>query len=107
VLAQFSGSVIALLSITERDRTIVAKFNDAATLKGRAQDARELFEFAVETYAAGGFLLSIRYSGGGAHNITGAGVWPTVEKAQQVAEDTAWKLPHGADVIWENSDRVR
>jgi hypothetical protein len=49
---------------------------------------------------SGGFLLSIRYTGDGATNVTGAGVWPSIEKAKQVAEKTAAKLLHGAAVSW-------
>ena len=70
-------------------------------MTGRAKDNRETFEFMVEPFVTGGFLLSIRYSGDGTHNITGAGVWPTVEKAKQIAEATANRLLHGATVIWQ------
>jgi hypothetical protein len=58
-------------------------------MTGRARDNREPFEFTVEPFVTGGFLLSIRYSGDGTANITGAGVWPTAEKAKQIAEETA------------------
>ena len=47
------------------------------------------------------FRLDIRCSGGCHHNITGAGILPTVEKTQQVAEDTARRHLHGASVNWE------
>jgi hypothetical protein len=40
---------------------------------GRAQDDRETFIFTVEPFVSGGFLLSIRYAGDGATNVTGAG----------------------------------
>jgi hypothetical protein len=59
------------------------------------------FEFTVEPFVTGGFLLSIRYSGDGAHNVTGAGVWPSVEKAKEVAEQSAGRLLHGAAVTWQ------
>ena len=72
-------------------------------VRGRAQDHSELFEFNIEPFVSGGFRLDIRYSGGGKHNITGAGVWPTVQKAQRVAEETARRLLHGATVNWEES----
>lgn len=70
-------------------------------LKGRASDTREAFEFTVEDFVSGGFLLTIRFSGDGRSNVTGAGVWPTVEKAKQIAAETASKLLHGATVHWD------
>jgi hypothetical protein len=72
-----------------------------ALLTGYARDTRERFDFTVEPFVTGGFTVSIRYSGDCHHNITGAGVWPTVEKAKQIAEETARKLLHGATVTWE------
>jgi hypothetical protein len=73
-------------------------------LKGHSQDLRERFEFTIETYAGGGFLLSIRCSGAGGYSVNKAGVWPTVERAQGIAEEIARELLHGAHVIWENSE---
>ena len=71
--------------------------------KGHANDDKETFEFTIEPFVVReqGFLLSIRYSGDGDKNITGAGIWPTIEKAKEIAEQTATKLLHGATVIWE------
>jgi hypothetical protein len=46
-------------------------------------------------------MLSIRYTGDGTNNTTGAGVWPTIEKAKQVAEESARRLLHGAAVTWQ------
>ena len=70
---------------------------------GRAQDSRELFEFTIERFVTGGFMLSIRYSGDCHHNITGAGVWPTIDKAKVIAQETASRLLHGAAVKWNDS----
>jgi hypothetical protein len=67
---------------------------------GFASDEREKFDFTIEPYIAGGYLLTIRYSGDRGSNITGAGVWPTVEKAKDIAEATAKKLLSGATVNW-------
>jgi hypothetical protein len=82
----------------------VTSANDFATgaklIKGQAADDRELFEFTVEPFVTGGFM-SIRYSGDGANNVTGAGVWPSVEKAEEVAEQSARRLLHGAAVTWQ------
>jgi hypothetical protein len=72
-------------------------------ITGEATDERELFEFTIEPYVTSGFLLSVRYSGDGASNVTGAGVWPTVEKAKQIAQETATRLLHGARVEWHES----
>jgi hypothetical protein len=74
-------------------------------VKGEAKDEKEKFEFSIEPFVAGGFMLSIRFSGDGRENITGAGVWPSVEKAKEIAQATANKLLHGATIEWqENSE---
>ena len=67
---------------------------------GHAKDHRETFEFIIEPFVTGGFLLTIRYHGDCHHNLTGAGIWPTIEKAKQIAQETAQKLLHGATVEW-------
>lgn len=72
-----------------------------AIVTGNAQDDREAFVFTIETFVSGGFLLSIRYAGDGKASVTGAGVWPSIEKAKQIAEETAAKLLHGAVVNWQ------
>jgi len=72
-------------------------------VRGTAQDHSELFEFTIEAVGRGGFRLDIRYSGDCHDNVTGGGIWPTVQKAQQVAEETARSLLHGATVTWEES----
>jgi hypothetical protein len=69
-------------------------------IKGEAKDDRELFEFTIAPFVSGGFMLSIRFSGDGRHNITGAGVWPDIEKAKQIAQQTAARLLNGATVAW-------
>ena len=69
-------------------------------IKGEAKDDKEVFEFSIEPFVSGGFKLSIRYSGDGDRNVTGAGVWPSIEKAKQIAQATAAKLLHGAVINW-------
>ena len=69
---------------------------------GKAHDDRETFVFTVEPFVSGGYLLSIRYSGDGTANITGAGVWPSIDKAKQIAEETANRLLQGAVVDWRD-----
>ena len=68
---------------------------------GEARNDHERFEFTIEPFVTTGYLLTIRYSGDGDHNITGAGVWPPIEKAKQIAQGTAFKLLHGANVSWQ------
>ena len=75
--------------------------NPVAT--GEASDEKEVFEFAVEPFVAGGYLLSIRYHGDCCQNVTGAGVWPTIEKAKQIAQESATKLLHGATILWKDA----
>ena len=74
------------------------------SVKGVAQGNRETFEFTVDSFVSGGYRLDIKYSGDCHHNVTGAGVWPTVEKAKEIAEATAAKLLSGAQVSWADSD---
>ncbi len=72
-------------------------------ITGHARDEKELFEFSIEQFVVKkeGFLLMIKFSGDERNGSTGAGVWPTVEKAKQVAQETAAKLLHGAVVVWD------
>lgn len=74
-------------------------------IKGEAKDDRERFEFTIEPFVSGGFLLTIRYSGDCHHNITGAGVWPNIEKAKQIAQETAAMLLHGATIEWQDNSK--
>jgi len=70
-------------------------------IKGEAKDSREKFEFTITPFIPGGFTVYIRYSGDGSQNITGAGVWPTIEKAKEIAQETATKLLNGAVIHWQ------
>jgi hypothetical protein len=69
-------------------------------ITGQAKDDKELFEFVMKPFVTTRFLLSIRYSADRRHNITAAGVWPSIEKAKQIAQETATTLLHGAIVSW-------
>jgi hypothetical protein len=73
-------------------------------VSGEARDTKEHFEFTIEPFVTGGFVLYIRYSGDCHQNITGAGVWETIEKAKQVAQETATKLLHGATISWKSQE---
>jgi hypothetical protein len=76
---------------------------ETSMIRGHANDHKEKFEFTIEPFVIRdqGFLLMIDYRGDGRSGGTGAGVWPTVEKAKQIAEQTAAKLLHGATITWE------
>lgn len=71
------------------------------TITGTASDDRETFVFTVGPFVSGGFLLTIRYSGDGSTSVTGGGVWPSVEEAKEIAEETAARLLQGALVKWQ------
>jgi hypothetical protein len=60
----------------------------------------ETFRFTISALPSGGFRLDNRYSGTCHENVTGAGVWPSVEKAREIAETTARHLLAGASVTW-------
>ena len=61
----------------------------------------ETFRLTIRAVPTGGFRLDNQYSGTCHHNITGASVWPTVEKAREIAETTARQLLGGASVTWD------
>jgi hypothetical protein len=71
-------------------------------LTGEAHDGEEKFDFAIKHFVTGGFLLEISYRGNMGHGINGAGVWPSIEKAKEIAQQTATKLLHGAIISWES-----
>ncbi len=72
------------------------------TVRVSATGTDERFDFTIDPISTGGYRLDIRYSGSCHKNITGAGIWPTVEKAKEVAQITATKLLNGAIVHWES-----
>ena len=67
---------------------------------GIATGNGETFTFSIKPVPTG-FRLDNRYSGGCHVNTTGAGIWPTVEKAREIAEATARHLLNGAVVTWD------
>jgi hypothetical protein len=69
-------------------------------ITGEVKDDREALGFTIEPFTAGGFLLSIRFGRDGRGIVSGAGVWPSIEKAKAVAEERAAKLSRGATVDW-------
>lgn len=69
-------------------------------MNGTASGNGEVFEFSITPLRSGEFRLDIKYSGDCHHNVTGAGVWPSIQKAQEVAQTIATKRLSGAQVIW-------
>jgi hypothetical protein len=86
---------------TQRTQSSQRDTKESRMVLGTASDEKETFEFTITPFVSGGFLLDIRYSGDGLHNVTGAGVWPTAEKAKQIAEQSARRLLNGASVKWK------
>jgi len=72
---------------------------------GEADDGEERFDFAVKHFVTGGFLLEISLSGDKGRGINGAGVWPSIEKAKEIAQQTATKLLHNAIISWDEGSR--
>jgi hypothetical protein len=70
---------------------------------GRAAGNGEMWELTIVPRAEG-FVLNIRYSGSCHENITGAGIWPTVEKAKEIAQTAAARLLDGAQVQWTRTE---
>jgi hypothetical protein len=56
---------------------------------GEASDSTESFAFTIEAHAAGGYMLSIKFSGDDRDGMTGAGIWPSIEKAKEIAQGYA------------------
>lgn len=72
-------------------------------IKGEARDSGETFIFRIIPFVQGGYRLDIAYSGDRGHNATGAGIWPTIEKAKSIAQETASRLLHGTTITWQES----
>jgi hypothetical protein len=73
-------------------------------LKGTARDEKETFDLEIWQSETSTYSLFISYHGDCCKNITGAGIWPTLEKARQIAEQTANELLHGAKITWLKTD---
>ncbi|HKD58973.1 MAG TPA: hypothetical protein VKB47_00860 [Terracidiphilus sp.] len=72
---------------------------------GEAPDGEERFDFAVKHFVTGGFLLEISYCGDKGRGIHGAGVWPSIEQAREIAQQTATKLLLNAVISWDEGSR--
>jgi hypothetical protein len=60
-------------------------------ITGHAEWNGEVFDFKVGDWA-GGIGLLMRRTGSGSSIETGAGIWPSVEKAQAIADQTVKRL---------------
>ena len=60
-------------------------------LTGHVSRGSEAFEFKIGEWCDG-IGLMMRHTGYGDPRETGAGIWPSIDKAKQIAEETAKKL---------------
>ena len=67
-------------------------------LTGHAENGLEAFDFKIGPWS-GGIGLMMRHTGFGPAKETGAGIWPTVSKAQEIAEKTVKRLLSSSSVI--------
>ncbi|QHN04020.1 hypothetical protein FTO74_12035 [Granulicella sp. WH15] len=69
-------------------------------MTGHAETSLGAFDFKVGNWNDG-IGLMVRDTGAGDRGFNGAGIWPTVEKAQQIADQTAKRLldPNCA-IVW-------
>jgi len=69
-------------------------------MKGHAEWGGEAFDFRIGPWSRG-IGLVMRHTGYGSPKETGAGIWPTVEKAQEIADQTVKRLLNqGCRVTW-------
>jgi hypothetical protein len=67
---------------------------------GHAEWGAEAFDFKIGPWGLG-IGLMMRHTGYGSPKETGAGIWATVEKAQEIAEETVKKLlSPNCEVVW-------
>jgi hypothetical protein len=72
-------------------------------LTGRAEWGAEAFEFEIGPWCEG-IGLMMRHTGYGAPSLTGGGVWPTIEKAQQIAHETVHRLlDPKCEIAWKSA----
>jgi hypothetical protein len=67
---------------------------------GHAEWGAEAFDFKIGPWSHG-IGLMMRYTGYGSPKETGAGIWPTVEKAQEIADQTVKRLlDPNCSIVW-------
>ena len=74
-------------------------------MTGRAEWGAEALEFKIGDWCDG-IGLMIRHTGHGEPRETGAGIWPSIEKAKQIADQTVKRLLNSeCSIVWrENSN---
>ena len=60
-------------------------------MTGHAEWGAEAFDFQVGEWCDG-IGLMMRHTGYGEPEVTGAGIWPTIEKAKEIADQTVKRL---------------
>jgi hypothetical protein len=69
-------------------------------MTGHAEWGAEAFDFEIGPWSHGMGLM-IRHTGYGPPKETGAGIWPTMEKAQEIADQTVRRLLNpNCTVMW-------
>ncbi len=94
--SQAGGSGYSTKTLREERASITL----AMVQTGIATGKGETFTFSIKPLPTG-FRLDNCYSGGCHVNTIGAGIWPTVGKAREIAEATARHLLSGAVVTWD------
>jgi hypothetical protein len=71
-------------------------------LTGHTEREGESLDFKIGDWS-GGVGLMIRRTGKGSSVETGAGIWPSIEKAQSIADETAKRLLSPDSIIeWKS-----
>lgn len=73
------------------ERRVGLNVMERVILTGHAEWNNERLDFEIGPWA-GGIGLMIRRTGGVVGTITGGGIWPSIQKAQGIAEETARRL---------------
>jgi hypothetical protein len=74
-------------------------------LTGRAEWQSEAFDFKIGEWV-GGIGLMMRHTGYGEPKETGAGIWPTIDKAREVADQTVKRLLHpSCHIVWADTSK--
>jgi hypothetical protein len=69
-------------------------------MTGRATQGDETLDFKIGKWCDG-IGLMIRRTGQGASMETGAGIWPSIEKAKQIANETVLRLfRQDCNIVW-------
>jgi hypothetical protein len=74
-------------------------------LTGRAKWKSEAFDFKIGE-RIGGIGLMMRHTGSDEPKETGAGIWPTIDKAKEIADQTVKRLlDPGCHIVWTDTSK--